>query len=155
MGSTIAWTNCLDDEHMITRKGLDVCKHGCFKLMFDYLRIFRMSAPGCKFPLRFCFLVAMKFTIIEKRSEFLLILFLTKNFSTGTALGGFRCNQTTSHLQCQACGGMMPSRPDMDVPQHCKSFNLSWNMLLSFSIFSFIIHQSRFICSSFILWLMI
>ncbi|XP_050110198.1 uncharacterized protein LOC126589058 isoform X1 [Malus sylvestris] len=27
----------------------------------------------------------------------------------GTEYGAFRCNQTTIHLQCQACGGMMPS----------------------------------------------
>ncbi|KAM2304496.1 hypothetical protein ACFXTH_024196 [Malus domestica] len=33
--------------------------------------------------------------------------------------GGFRCNQPTIHLQCQACGGMMPSRTNNSVPQHC------------------------------------
>ncbi|KAJ4844358.1 hypothetical protein Tsubulata_025260 [Turnera subulata] len=32
---------------------------------------------------------------------------------------GFRCNRNTVHLQCQACGGMMPSRSDVGVPQHC------------------------------------
>ncbi|KAJ4966502.1 hypothetical protein NE237_018351 [Protea cynaroides] len=37
----------------------------------------------------------------------------------GTEFGGFRCNQTTVHLQCHACGGMMPSRSDISVPQHC------------------------------------
>ncbi|CAN6556505.1 unnamed protein product [Malus baccata var. baccata] len=37
----------------------------------------------------------------------------------GTEYGGFRCNQTTIHLQCQACGGMMPSRTNSSVPQHC------------------------------------
>ncbi|KAM1099444.1 hypothetical protein FF1_005987 [Malus domestica] len=37
----------------------------------------------------------------------------------GTEYGGFRCNQTTIHLQCQACGGMMPSRTNNSVPQHC------------------------------------
>ncbi|KAB1208930.1 hypothetical protein CJ030_MR6G000776 [Morella rubra] len=37
----------------------------------------------------------------------------------GTELGGFRCNQNTVHLQCHACGGMMPSRTDTNVPQHC------------------------------------
>ncbi|XP_058091148.1 uncharacterized protein LOC131237419 isoform X2 [Magnolia sinica] len=37
----------------------------------------------------------------------------------GTELGGFKCNQTTSHLQCQACWGMMPSRPTIGVPQNC------------------------------------
>ncbi|XP_065873581.1 uncharacterized protein [Euphorbia lathyris] len=33
--------------------------------------------------------------------------------------GGFRCDQNTAHLQCQACGGMMPARTDIGVPQHC------------------------------------
>ncbi|PIA28034.1 hypothetical protein AQUCO_07300010v1 [Aquilegia coerulea] len=33
--------------------------------------------------------------------------------------GGFQCNQSTSHLQCHACGGMMPARTDISVPQHC------------------------------------
>lgn len=37
----------------------------------------------------------------------------------GTELGGFRCNQNAVHLQCHACGGMMPSRTDISVPQHC------------------------------------
>ncbi|KAG6658671.1 E3 ubiquitin-protein ligase CHFR isoform X1 [Carya illinoinensis] len=37
----------------------------------------------------------------------------------GTELEGFHCNQNTVHLQCQACGGMMPSRTDISVPQHC------------------------------------
>ncbi|KAJ8631033.1 hypothetical protein MRB53_024356 [Persea americana] len=41
----------------------------------------------------------------------------------GTELDGYRCDQTTSHLQCQACGGMMPSRPDIGVPQHCLGCN--------------------------------
>ncbi|KAH9713054.1 RING-type domain-containing protein [Citrus sinensis] len=36
----------------------------------------------------------------------------------GTEINGFHCNQTTVHLQCQGCGGMMPSRND-SVPQHC------------------------------------
>ncbi|KAH9664659.1 RING-type domain-containing protein [Citrus sinensis] len=35
----------------------------------------------------------------------------------GTEINGFRCNQNTVHLQCQGCGGMMPSRND-SVPQH-------------------------------------
>ncbi|KAG8383932.1 hypothetical protein BUALT_Bualt04G0065400 [Buddleja alternifolia] len=35
----------------------------------------------------------------------------------GTEYAGFRCNQSTVHLQCQACGGMMPSRSN--TPQHC------------------------------------
>ncbi|PPD69735.1 hypothetical protein GOBAR_DD33380 [Gossypium barbadense] len=37
-----------------------------------------------------------------------------------SAIGGFQCNQQTIHIQCQNCGGMMPSRADMDVPQHCS-----------------------------------
>ncbi|KAL9264709.1 hypothetical protein AKJ16_DCAP15098, partial [Drosera capensis] len=37
----------------------------------------------------------------------------------GTEIGGFCCNQDTAHLQCQACGGMMPSRSDINMPQHC------------------------------------
>ncbi|KAF5959304.1 hypothetical protein HYC85_000513 [Camellia sinensis] len=31
----------------------------------------------------------------------------------GTELAGFQCNQNTIHLQCQACGGMMPSRNNL------------------------------------------
>ncbi|XP_068311957.1 uncharacterized protein [Pyrus communis] len=37
----------------------------------------------------------------------------------GTEYGGFRCSQTTIHLQCQACGGMMPLQTNYNVPQHC------------------------------------
>ncbi|PSS05038.1 E3 ubiquitin-protein like [Actinidia chinensis var. chinensis] len=37
----------------------------------------------------------------------------------GTELAGFQCNPNTIHLQCQACGGMMPSRTNSSVPQHC------------------------------------
>ncbi|OMO58815.1 hypothetical protein CCACVL1_25341 [Corchorus capsularis] len=37
----------------------------------------------------------------------------------GAEIDGFRCNQHTIHLQCQACGGMMPSRADMNETQHC------------------------------------
>ncbi|KAG9444125.1 hypothetical protein H6P81_015465 [Aristolochia fimbriata] len=36
------------------------------------------------------------------------------------AIGGFRCNRTTVHLQCHTCGGMMPSRPDISISQHCS-----------------------------------
>ncbi|XP_004295747.1 PREDICTED: E3 ubiquitin-protein ligase CHFR [Fragaria vesca subsp. vesca] len=36
-----------------------------------------------------------------------------------TQFGGFLCNRSTTHLQCQACGGMMPSRTLTSVPQHC------------------------------------
>ncbi|XVE83495.1 hypothetical protein DITRI_Ditri16bG0092400 [Diplodiscus trichospermus] len=34
-------------------------------------------------------------------------------------IGGFQCSQQTIHLQCQACGGLLPSRADINVPQHC------------------------------------
>ncbi|KAJ9177009.1 hypothetical protein P3X46_012265 [Hevea brasiliensis] len=37
----------------------------------------------------------------------------------GTEFSGFRCSEHMIHLQCQACGGMMPSRTDINVPQHC------------------------------------
>uniref|UniRef100_A0A7N0TWX3 RING-type domain-containing protein n=1 Tax=Kalanchoe fedtschenkoi TaxID=63787 RepID=A0A7N0TWX3_KALFE len=36
-----------------------------------------------------------------------------------SAIGGFSCSQNTAHVQCQACGGFMPSRTDSNVPQHC------------------------------------
>lgn len=38
----------------------------------------------------------------------------------GTEFGGFRCSRTTAHIQCQGCAGMMPSRPNIGVPQHCS-----------------------------------
>ncbi|KAL6970901.1 RING-type E3 ubiquitin transferase [Sarracenia purpurea var. burkii] len=37
----------------------------------------------------------------------------------GIELAGYQCNQNTIHLQCHACGGMMPSRTNSSVPQHC------------------------------------
>ncbi|KAL3844813.1 hypothetical protein ACJIZ3_002216 [Penstemon smallii] len=37
----------------------------------------------------------------------------------GTEYAGFQCNERTVHLQCQACGGMMPSRSNTSVAQHC------------------------------------
>lgn len=37
----------------------------------------------------------------------------------GTEYAGFQCIQSTVHLQCQTCGGMMPSRSNAPVPQHC------------------------------------
>ncbi|XP_021836976.1 uncharacterized protein [Spinacia oleracea] len=37
----------------------------------------------------------------------------------GTQFGGFRCPESIAHLQCHACGGMMPSRSDISIPQHC------------------------------------
>ncbi|KAI4369306.1 hypothetical protein MLD38_017762 [Melastoma candidum] len=41
----------------------------------------------------------------------------------GTTYGGFHCGQNIVHIQCQACGGMMPSRSDTSVPQHCLGCN--------------------------------
>ncbi|CAH9070934.1 unnamed protein product [Cuscuta epithymum] len=37
----------------------------------------------------------------------------------GTEIRGFQCNRSTVHLQCQACGGMMPLRLNAGVPQNC------------------------------------
>ncbi|PWA98406.1 RING/U-box superfamily protein [Artemisia annua] len=37
----------------------------------------------------------------------------------GTEYAGFQCNQSTVHLQCHACGGMMPSRTNLSVSQQC------------------------------------
>ncbi|CAJ1937677.1 unnamed protein product [Sphenostylis stenocarpa] len=37
-----------------------------------------------------------------------------------TEVGGFSCNHDTVHLQCQACGGMMPSRTGFGIPQYCS-----------------------------------
>ncbi|KAJ8442249.1 hypothetical protein Cgig2_005189 [Carnegiea gigantea] len=41
----------------------------------------------------------------------------------GTPFGGFRCSENTVHLQCYACGGMMPIRSDTSIPQHCLGCN--------------------------------
>ncbi|KAF1867377.1 hypothetical protein Lal_00049806 [Lupinus albus] len=41
-------------------------------------------------------------------------------------VGGFHCNSNTVHLQCQACGGMMPSRTDFSVPQYCSGCDRSF-----------------------------
>lgn len=41
----------------------------------------------------------------------------------GTEYGGFRCNGDTVHIPCHACGGMMPSRSNISVPQHCLGCN--------------------------------
>ncbi|XP_076943360.1 E3 ubiquitin protein ligase DRIP1-like [Bidens hawaiensis] len=38
----------------------------------------------------------------------------------GTDYGGFECNKNTVHLECHACGNMMPLRTDIVVPQHCE-----------------------------------
>ncbi|KAK4264618.1 hypothetical protein QN277_025771 [Acacia crassicarpa] len=34
--------------------------------------------------------------------------------------GEFQCNRNTVHLQCQACGGMMPCRNGFGVAQYCS-----------------------------------
>ncbi|KAK9109954.1 hypothetical protein Sjap_018014 [Stephania japonica] len=44
----------------------------------------------------------------------------------GTEFRGFQCNQATVHLQCSSCGGMMPSRSDISVPQHCLGCDRSF-----------------------------
>ncbi|OIW18239.1 hypothetical protein TanjilG_06323 [Lupinus angustifolius] len=41
-------------------------------------------------------------------------------------VGGFHCNNNTVHLQCQACGGMMPSRTDFNIPQYCSGCDRSF-----------------------------
>ncbi|MED6192012.1 hypothetical protein PIB30_006157 [Stylosanthes scabra] len=43
-----------------------------------------------------------------------------------TEVAGFLCNHSTDHLQCQACGGMMPSRTDLGIPQHCSGCDRSF-----------------------------
>ncbi|CAK7328560.1 unnamed protein product [Dovyalis caffra] len=50
----------------------------------------------------------------------------------GTEFSGFRCNQNTIHLQCQACGGMMPSRPDIGVWDVIEYFVVHIGMLKGF-----------------------
>ncbi|KAK9111889.1 hypothetical protein Scep_019408 [Stephania cephalantha] len=44
----------------------------------------------------------------------------------GIEFRGFQCNQATVHLQCSSCGGMMPSRSDISVPQHCLGCDRSF-----------------------------
>ncbi|CAL0306703.1 unnamed protein product [Lupinus luteus] len=41
-------------------------------------------------------------------------------------VGGFHCNNNTVHLQCQACGGMMPSRLGFNIPQYCSGCDRSF-----------------------------
>ncbi|KAI3683241.1 hypothetical protein L1987_83742 [Smallanthus sonchifolius] len=36
-----------------------------------------------------------------------------------TEYGGFQCNRKTVHMQCHACGGLMPYRTDIPEPQRC------------------------------------
>ncbi|AQK58565.1 Putative RING zinc finger domain superfamily protein [Zea mays] len=33
--------------------------------------------------------------------------------------GGFRCSPGSVHLQCSGCGGMMPARSNISIPQKC------------------------------------
>jgi len=37
-----------------------------------------------------------------------------------TEFGGFRCSPGSAHLQCNGCGGMMPARSDVNIPQKCS-----------------------------------
>ncbi|KAB5561196.1 hypothetical protein DKX38_006153 [Salix brachista] len=48
-----------------------------------------------------------------------IMCLIVQLYQPGTEFSGFHCNRNTIHLQCQACGGMMPSRIDIGVPQHC------------------------------------
>ncbi|KAL2648320.1 hypothetical protein AAZV13_05G167800 [Glycine max] len=43
-----------------------------------------------------------------------------------TEVAGFRCKYDTVHLQCQACGGMMPSRTGFGIPQYCSGCDRSF-----------------------------
>ncbi|RLM58057.1 E3 ubiquitin-protein ligase CHFR [Panicum miliaceum] len=36
-----------------------------------------------------------------------------------TEFGGFRCSPGAAHLQCNGCGGMMPARSNVNIPQKC------------------------------------
>ncbi|XP_010525964.1 PREDICTED: E3 ubiquitin-protein ligase CHFR [Tarenaya hassleriana] len=42
------------------------------------------------------------------------------------SIGGYHCDPNTVHLQCQLCGGMMPSRTNLQVPQHCMGCDRSF-----------------------------
>ncbi|CAN0877388.1 E3 ubiquitin-protein ligase CHFR [Linum grandiflorum] len=44
---------------------------------------------------------------------------LTPCVQCGREYNGFRCNGSTIHLECHACGGGMPLRADSAAPQHC------------------------------------
>jgi len=37
-----------------------------------------------------------------------------------TEFGGFRCSPGAAHLQCNGCGGMMPARSNVNIPQKCS-----------------------------------
>lgn len=38
----------------------------------------------------------------------------------GNEFGGFRCSPGAAHLQCNGCGGMMPARSNINIPQKCE-----------------------------------
>lgn len=38
----------------------------------------------------------------------------------GDEFGGFRCSPGAVHLQCNGCGGMMPARSNISIPQKCE-----------------------------------
>jgi len=54
-------------------------------------------------------------------SFFCFIILIEFSFNIVTVVGGFQCDPNTIHLQCQECGGMMPSHTGLGVPQYCKS----------------------------------
>lgn len=65
----------------------------------------------------------------------LLILWGSHICVSGTERAGFQCNESTAHLQCHTCGGMMPARQNADIPQFCNSLILY--LLLSYVSFFF------------------
>ncbi|CAA0839537.1 RING/U-box superfamily protein [Striga hermonthica] len=76
------------------------------------------SCSSIKSPLVVCSGQKLK----RKRARVLLDEENDRDFpcpQCGTEYSGFRCNESTVHLQCQSCGGMMPSRSNVAVPQHC------------------------------------
>ncbi|KAG8088866.1 hypothetical protein GUJ93_ZPchr0011g28015 [Zizania palustris] len=44
----------------------------------------------------------------------------------GAEFGGFRCRPGAAHLQCNGCGGMMPSRPNTSIPQKCLGCDMAF-----------------------------
>lgn len=71
----------------------------------------------------FCFFSLLTCDILFYISVSYLTISCTK---IGTEFNGFRCSPNMVHLQCQACGGMMPSRTDINVPQHCMCQSVIW-----------------------------
>lgn len=69
-------------------------------------------------------MVSILYSTIElKPFKIMYFDFLTlRSLHSDTEYGGYQCNESTVHLQCQACGGMMPSRSNVGVQQHCKYY---------------------------------